>query len=548
MWLCTPHHESLPMPHHSAYDYQIPPGYEVENDPREFRENTWSNVSIGVLIAHIQGQSFPLVYPPPADSTEAQVHEAILRRLELWNAANPPDNDESLMPRAPVPPSVSLLLADAEAMPELPAPPEVVYYQVDGPRDVARTCAALDAPPLVIDSEDGANLDAHNRFRVNVPDASPLFYRHATVNIRNTRCCRCEEWSPTATIQTHNGRKYCRSCFDEVMVPCRACGERHDPSGCNSYVCPKCTKFQLHGSKWKPNPKFWGDDGNKCYYGCELELVFSEWRGRISRSDPRTIHSERIIKELVAPFDEAGFDPYLHAEMDGSLPNNGLEFVTMPAALRWYREQEPVWKEFFTRVAKWGGGSGLHRSGEREAAGTHVHISRDALRPTVETIWALDHWAHHHRDALFAFSGRGHHAFTHWCAIPGKSDISRDECTRLHRGYQRSMGRYAFFNWTSRTLECRGFTATTTYDELMQRIEFCALVRAMMNDADLFALTVKAAAEKLALPHLAAKFPTHPAATIPPLVPLPQPRSTPQSPPTNHLVPVAVGADDEEDE
>lgn len=174
-------------------------------------------------------------------------------------------------------------------------------------------------------------------------------------------CCMCGD--ETDDAQTYNRQYYCPTCYEEHFFTCHCCGETvHEDdvsfySGDHPY-CRECI-VDSHIKPYNANVlSCLGKDyvgkfpKDRILMGVELE---TEAEGNF----PDTVHR---LAETVGDF--------CIFKRDGSLSDEGIEIVSLPATLTTHKE---LWDKFFNRLPQ-----GLV-SWTGENCGMHVHVSRKPL-------------------------------------------------------------------------------------------------------------------------------------------------------------------------
>lgn len=228
--------------------------------------------------------------------------------------------------------------------------------------------------------------------------------------------CGSEDADTYQSYGSESNIYYCHHCFDEATTSCNSCGtlminmtatreyqrvgsivgasnrdyaETEDTGNllcdrCWSYcencesvyeyednMCSCCNEQNIHNYSYRPVYKFYDSIGGlvvadrypkmgKLYMGLEIEL-------------------EKVLYEMDTFYRVSGekYEPptFMYAKHDGSLDDEGVEFVTMPATIDAIEKRFP-WEAF----------EALHKAGARgwgyQSCGMHIHLSRTAFLPS----------------------------------------------------------------------------------------------------------------------------------------------------------------------
>lgn len=250
--------------------------------------------------------------------------------------------------------------------------------------------------------------------------------------------------------------------FHPVFPPrpacCSRCGngyirtEDSDPDG----LCPECAKrdYVLPYHRYYPRPIFYTKDTMQpLFLGVELEI---DGAGE----------SDRTVKNIYKKFPE--LKNYCYFSHDGSL-NDGLEIIFHPMDLAVYKENKPLFEQFFAYLRSLG-----YLSHNTSTCGLHIHINRDFYKTDRKQEVGLSKmlfvWEKYWSDILL-FSRRVSKAkierFAKKVDEPIRSFITRWNKTREHDGH------YYSINLTNeKTIEFRIFKGTLNVNTFYATLEF----------------------------------------------------------------------------
>ncbi len=158
-----------------------------------------------------------------------------------------------------------------------------------------------------------------------------------------------------AQVTSHDNGGY----FSLACPACRAAyravtGYDHEGTACE---CEGCLESQasdagIESYGYKPTPRFRGS--GSVFYGFELE----------TESETRAVETARAVQssEIADMF---------YCKEDGSLDCSGVEIVSHPASLAWWRDRADALGDMLESVAISGA-----RAWDRPHCGLHVHVSR----------------------------------------------------------------------------------------------------------------------------------------------------------------------------
>ena len=277
------------------------------------------------------------------------------------------------------------------------------------------------------------------------------------------KCEHCGEDKKVEEKIIHNGKIYCRTCFDTLFVTCHDCGTvvrrgEARQSGRN-FLCQECYRQgEILSNGYKPEPKFKSikDENHNRYLGVELEID--------GGTDP--VGASKKVYKLTNK------DSY--NKHDGSL-RGGFEIVTHPMTLEYHKKGYP-WEKVMKAVQEDG-----FKSHSTKTCGLHIHFSRKALGTGAENdfntmkmvMFFENNW-----DNLVNFSRRRPEALNSWARRFGVYDVKNQKDWEQH--YKNAKGecnRYHAVNLTNRnTVEIRIFRGTLVPQTLYASLELIDLL------------------------------------------------------------------------
>jgi hypothetical protein len=239
------------------------------------------------------------------------------------------------------------------------------------------------------------------------------------------------------------------------------------------HVCPHCESIYgyednastccedehnfMHQYSYRPSMKFWlnGDvwhwraQPNVLYMGMEIEAEYVQ---------PLLERFHRVAQEDFAA------ESFVYVKSDGSLYENGAEFVTMPATLEAIRNRMPF------DAFKWLRDNGA-RAWAMTTCGMHVHVSRTAFTPT--HLWKFLKFQYINRDKCIQFAGRNSEQWANW-----DNDTMQEQCANstakvVKQGRATMTNRYSAINMNpSSTIELRYFRPNLLKPGILRVAEF----------------------------------------------------------------------------
>lgn len=211
----------------------------------------------------------------------------------------------------------------------------------------------------------------------------------------------------------------------------------------------------VHRHSYKPTPEFFGTPLHKVFFGLELELDI-EGYGRTSG-----------VRALVLDGIATWLGKFAYCKEDSSI--RGVELVTQPASLAVHRSR---WKKFFPCDKRFVASS---------ACGLHIHFSKTP-EITGPKLWQIHSFINQRcpQTWLKTLAGRD---FNDMASRVVKTE---EEMGRFPEG------KYEAVNTEPQsTVEIRIFASTTSYVELMLRLEFTAsMVNYVLHMPELERLTL----------------------------------------------------------
>lgn len=290
-------------------------------------------------------------------------------------------------------------------------------------------------------------------------------------------CDNCGSWHDAGNLQDVEGAgELCESCLDAMVdcgdvYECDVCGELYATDYLTydehreQYLCDNCRPDYsdcINNYSYKPAPQFWGAQSRHeaPHMGVELEMCYGD-------------DAEHTAYDIVQ-----GCSGHGYCKHDGSLDDEGVEFVTHPADL-----QAHAGGAFWRDVCEVATGHGM-RSHDTSCCGLHVHIdlayfgrteqAQDVARLKLFTL------VNRMRQALQVFARR---ESTRWASFAHKSDVTRYNLDGQTMGlfaraqscrYENNCDRYVAVNLCNRnTVELRIFKGTLKPETLHATLCLC---------------------------------------------------------------------------
>ena len=260
------------------------------------------------------------------------------------------------------------------------------------------------------------------------------FREHFSMPSRTTHPCTCA----FTTTESHNGYMDSCDCGDCETAREQDTGEDEE---CD---CSSCRRGRGDGSdrgiyvfsySYKPTPVF----SRKSVITMPQSLTLSLTFGTEIELDSDDEDCVRFIRDF----------PWAYLKEDGSLDGDGVEFVTHPADLRWWREDgiEHL-REAFEKLSL--------VDPSKEYYGQHIHIGRAQLLPRDEETLAL-------------FFTRGNEKSVRWVA--DRVDTSYAQLHNMSNPWGNG-NRNVAVNPTGTTIEVRAFRTTDNPEIAVGRMAF----------------------------------------------------------------------------
>jgi|GEM_PF-2860460 len=273
-------------------------------------------------------------------------------------------------------------------------------------------------------------------------------------------CDHCKTFVAIGDTKELGGVRYCGVCVGALFARCVGCGRlvskakstRVDDSG--HYACRDCRKqFAVKGYSYKPSLRFHaGKDedltAKTAFFGVENEVIASD-------IDTRNTAADALFSQ-----------EFLYAKRDGSITDNGIEFVSHPFTLQWAKENA---KAFSPMLTPPGFSAGKWQASKTNKCGVHVHVSRSTFdnidhQARFAWFWSMDQrWT-------LKISGRNDAgALRQWAGFESSYFDASENITR-------PTTRYRACNATNRnTLEVRIFNGRLgSHNNLLRCIEVVA--------------------------------------------------------------------------
>jgi len=251
-------------------------------------------------------------------------------------------------------------------------------------------------------------------------------------------CEPSDRWS-------YGSQNYCHDCYHEVFETCRDCGATvrvgHTCSCINNII--KQYAYQPRQLLFRRLPhEYRMPTLQTCYFGIEIEMEVPESQNR------------NELAKLTKDFKD------VYCKEDGSI-QYGLEIVTHPMTLGYFKSRAEHWKELLGQLKSKG-----CRSHQTKTCGLHVHLSR-AYIPFIDDdvlkmrllFWTCRSMVHsisrRERESSYAqYDENKPHAF--------------DSCGGRYRAINTDTGK--------NTVEIRIFRGSLNYQTIRGSVEMCLAV------------------------------------------------------------------------
>ncbi len=276
-------------------------------------------------------------------------------------------------------------------------------------------------------------------------------------------CYQCGNIIRNEDSYEYDGEYYCESCYEEVNRPELIRGYHSRPS----------TVFHHISEDVAQDPAYSGWDATQQtpYYGVELEM-----------DDGNPDDGSEALYELTEN------ETLAYMNHDGSLNEEGIEFITMPCTLRYHLTEFP-WNKVSSTALRYG-----YRSHDASSScGLHVHVDRQAFgrnrndqeRTLAKVIILVDRFW----DKMVRFSRRNMYNLNRWAKKPcmeATSNDSDDQIREKFDKYNGSYDRYRAVNLQNdKTVEFRLFKGTLKVNTIKATLEFLDNLIKFSNNHDL---------------------------------------------------------------
>lgn len=273
-------------------------------------------------------------------------------------------------------------------------------------------------------------------------------------------CSHCGEriWAS----QNHGTRDQplCYGCYADHYTRCEDCNallwrdDAYYDSG--NYYCDDCWDRRksraINDYYYKPEPVFYGNNGDNRYFGVELEI---DDGGEVDEN-------ARLIMNVVNRRTE-----HIYCKHDGSI-DDGFELVSHPMTLAYHMKKMP-WLDVLNEAQRLG-----YLSHRAETCGLHIHINRTAFGKTVDeqeaVIARILYFFEKNWEELLRFSRRTRYQLERWAARYGYKDQPREILDHAKKGAYGQ--RYTCVNLqNANTIEFRIFRGTLKYNTFIATLQ-----------------------------------------------------------------------------
>lgn len=291
-------------------------------------------------------------------------------------------------------------------------------------------------------------------------------------------CDDCDNWfdDTVANYETEDNRIICSDCRYEDYYECDECGaivhsdDIYYCDDCDRYYCSSCWDDHYHEQNllydyhafndWQP--KQTEDEPKPQFYiGHELEID--------EGSDMQT-----AVEEITSRLNGI----CMH---DGSLSDDGIEFISHPLSYNYMLSLENDYRRVFTNLINLG-----YRSHETDTCGLHFHVTRPQNTDIIDRIILF---METYKEEIIRLSRRTHGEIADWCNfLSDKRQTSEKQLKSLDyiKKNKETSTRYMALNLTnSRTIEFRIFKGTLNYETFMADFEFVYFLTTLCSDLSL---------------------------------------------------------------
>jgi len=253
-------------------------------------------------------------------------------------------------------------------------------------------------------------------------------------------------------VNLSNGNTICYSCYENNgYFTCDNCGEIFSDDYINEhndfYYCDDCYRERtryIHSYDYKPDFKFHGI-GHR-FFGLEIETDDGE--------NPLEF-AEKV---------STNFDDFIYCVHDGSLSDDGVECVTMPATLEFLKTTGKGYFEGLRDFAR----ENSYLSHDTSTCGLHIHVSRDGINDSM--IEKMIYIFERNFSDFLKLSRRNRDQLSRWANryFDDYEEISIEKC----KDKLCDSSRYRAINLqNSKTIEFRFFRGTLNVDTILASIE-----------------------------------------------------------------------------
>ena len=291
-------------------------------------------------------------------------------------------------------------------------------------------------------------------------------------------CEHCSDYYDDTydTYETNEGYYVCEHCRFNDFTECHDCGaivNNNDATycdDCDNYFCDSCWDDHYHESRllydyhefrdWQPH-KTEGESIPEFYIGHELEID--------DGSDMR--EAVEAISEVEGIC--------MH---DGSLSDDGIEFISHPFSYKYMLSMEDKYRSLFDHLTNLG-----YKSHNTSTCGLHFHVTRPQNPKVIDRIILF---METYKEEIFKISRRQSSELNRWSRFLSDQRRSVNEKVIKSLDYIVSNkitdDRYQALNLcNSKTIEFRFFKGTLKYETFMADFEFVNNLVHFASDLDL---------------------------------------------------------------
>ena len=285
-------------------------------------------------------------------------------------------------------------------------------------------------------------------------------------------CALCDECgSLVGDLQQLNGMDVCYPC---AMPRCAECNEAFEFES----DARNCCASDLHPYDFRPQFRFWfmQDGSPESNFG-----RITNWE-HIAPTDDlylgvelETERSRSTFSDFLQDAGESHDEPlFVYGKSDGSLSEDGVEIVTMPATMDAFMARFP-----WDALANWNdaGAKSFHMG----TCGFHVHVSRSFF--SAPHMWRFAAWQMRNQPFCEALAQRNSSQWARWQSLGDFGNGRKPSLGDIVKGKESNGERYVAINFqNSATVELRYFRGNLRADAIRTRIEFIdALARFTRN-------------------------------------------------------------------